>query len=145
MFFRQTMFAEFELISHQMVENYEAITTESLQEKYTALLKKYFGPAVSISETNWVECLRIPHFYSAFYVYKYATGISASLALSDAVLSGKSGAKEKYLKFLGSGATKPPLELLDEAGVNMLDGKATATVAKIFTERLAELKKILRS
>jgi oligoendopeptidase F len=143
MFYRQTMFAEFEMLTHEMVERHEAVTTDSLKESYTALLKKYFGPAVSIKENNWVECLRIPHFYSAFYVYKYATGLAASLALSNSVLTGVSGAKEKYLKFLSSGAIKPPLDLLEDAGVNMRDGKATATVAEIFASRLRELKSVI--
>ena len=144
MFYRQTMFAEFELISHKMVENHQAITTESLKESYTKLLKKYFGPAVTINENNWIECLRIPHFYSAFYVYKYATGLSAALTLSDAVLANESGAQARYLNFLSSGASKPPLDLLSEAGVNMTDGKATAKTALIFADRLKQLKTVLQ-
>jgi len=108
------------------------------------LLHKYFGPAVTISQNNWIECLRIPHFYSAFYVYKYATGLSASLTLSDAVLAGQADAQERYLNFLSSGACKPPLVLLDEAGVNMTDGKATKKTALIFADRLKQLKSVLK-
>jgi oligoendopeptidase F len=145
MFFRQTMFAEFELLVHTMVEEHKPLTTESLEEVYTELLKKYFGPSVQIRGNNWLECLRIPHFYSAFYVYKYATGISASLALSNAVLQGETGAQERYLKFLSSGATKPPLELLNEAGVDMRDSRATQITANIFKSRLDELTSILRN
>jgi len=144
MFYRQTMFAEFELITHEMVESRKAITTDSLKESYTALLKKYFGPAVSISENNWIECLRIPHFYSAFYVYKYATGLSAALTLSDAMLANEPGAQGRYLNFLSSGASKPPLDLLDEAGVNMTDGKATKKTAQIFADRLKQLRTVLK-
>ena len=86
--FRQTMFAEFERRSHEMVEADEPLTVDALRSEYRKLLVKYFGPSMRLEEASDLECLRIPHFYNAFYVYKYATGISASIALSERLLGG---------------------------------------------------------
>src|SRR5690606_1475283 len=116
---RQTMFAEFEKITHAMCESGEPLTVKSLQGEYRKLLEKYFGPEFAIDAELSLECFRIPHFYRAFYVYKYATGLSAAIALSMKVLNG--GAKEHgdYLSFLKGGCSKYPLDLLRDAGVDM--------------------------
>lgn len=117
--FRQTMFAEFEKIIHATVEAGEPLTIEALRGIYRKLLEQYFGPDFAIDKELELECLRIPHFYHAFYVYKYATGLSAAVALSQRVLKG--GAKElgDYLGFLKGGCSKWPLDLLRGAGVDL--------------------------
>jgi len=142
-FYRQTMFAEFELKTHELVRQNQPLTTETLSEIYTALLKKYFGDAVEIGERDWLECLRIPHFYSAFYVYKYATGISAAIALSEKVLAGEKGAVDRYTGFLQAGCSLPPIEILRAAGVDMLKPDAVRATTQVFAQRLEDLKSIL--
>src|SRR2546421_4325864 len=115
--FRQTMFAEFERVIHAIEEAGEALTLDLFKDEYRKLLATYFGDAVIIDPQLELECLRIPHFYSAFYVYKYATGLSAAVALSQRVLANESGAVERYLGFLRSGGSKFPLETLQAAGI----------------------------
>jgi oligoendopeptidase F len=115
---RQTMFAEFEKITHAMDEAGEPLTLESLCAAYRELLVTYHGPGMVIDEVLELECLRIPHFYSAFYVYKYATGISAALSLSQQVLEGDATVQNRYLNFLKSGGSRFPLETLQIAGVS---------------------------
>src|SRR5256885_8900527 len=117
--FRQTMFAEFEKIIHAIEERGDALTLDVFESEYHALLEAHFGAAVVLDPQLDLECLRIPHFYNAFYVYKYATGISAAVALSERVLATQSGAVEAYLQFLKSGGSKFPLETLRAAGVDM--------------------------
>ena len=117
--FRQTMFAEFEKITHGIVEQNEPLTLEVLTRTYNGLLKTYFGDAMVIDDALKLECLRIPHFYSAFYVYKYATGVSAAIALANRVLEGGDGARDDYIGFLKLGGSLWPLEELDAAGVDM--------------------------
>jgi oligoendopeptidase F len=117
--YRQTMFAEFERAAHAVAERNEPLTKDTFTAVYGEILRKYSGPAMTVAEHSPLECLRIPHFYSAFYVYKYATGLSAAIALSDAVLSGASGARERYHAFLRAGCTKYPVELLKDAGVDI--------------------------
>ncbi len=116
--FRQTMFAEFEFIIHTMAENNQPLTYQALTETYAALLQKYFASTIVIDPELHNEYLRIPHFYSAFYVYKYATGIAAALSLAQMILSSDDGAK-KYMQFLGLGGSMFPLEELKIAGVDM--------------------------
>lgn len=116
---RQTMFAEFEKITHAIAEAGEPLTVDRLRMEYQGLLDRYFGPGVALDPELSLECLRIPHFYSAFYVYKYATGLSAAIALARSVLEEGATARERYLRFLGSGGSKFPLALLRDAGVDM--------------------------
>ncbi len=116
---RQTMFAEYEEIIHALAEEGRPLTLETLRGEYRILLEKYFGPDFAIDEELDLEGLRIPHFYSAFYVYKYATGLSAAIALSQNVLEGGAKERERYLDFLKSGGSKFPLDLLKEAGVDL--------------------------
>ncbi|MCH5290557.1 MAG: oligoendopeptidase F [Treponema sp.] len=116
---RQTMFAEFELKAHELVENGQPLSTEVLRSTYRSLLQMYFGPDMHFEPSSDLEGLRIPHFYSAFYVYKYATGISASLALAQRVTQGGASEREDYFTFLKSGGSRYPIESLRAAGVDM--------------------------
>ncbi len=117
--YRQTMFAEFEKITHDIADKGEALTLEVMQNEYRKLLETYFGNTMIIDDALTLEFLRIPHFYSSFYVYKYSTGIAAAIALADRVIRGVKGAKEDYLDFLKMGSRAYPLEELRGAGVDM--------------------------
>ena len=117
--YRQTMFAEYELKTHEAVENGRPLSTDALRSMYRSLLEQYFGPDMHFEPNSDMEGLRIPHFYSAFYVYKYATGISASLALAKRVSQGGAAEREDYFKFLKSGGSRYPMESLRVAGVDM--------------------------
>jgi oligoendopeptidase F len=140
---RQTMFAEFEKIIHALVEAGEPLTVDKLRGEYRKLLMLYFGPDFTIDKELELECLRIPHFYRAFYVYKYATGLSAAISLSARVTSG--GAKElkDYLTFLSGGCSKHPLDLLRDAGVDMEKPDAVNTALKQFASLTDELDSLL--
>jgi oligoendopeptidase F len=140
---RQTMFAEFEKISHALVEAGEPLTVETLKTEYGKLLADYFGPEFVIDEELKLECLRIPHFYSAFYVYKYATGLSAAIALSERVLAGGKCELEDYLSFLKGGCSKWPLELLRDAGVDMTSPGPVETALAYFERLVGELDDLL--
>ena len=113
------MFAEFEKITHQTVEASEPLTLELFTDCYRKLLDTYFGDTLVLDPQLSLECLRIPHFYSAFYVYKYATGVSAASALADKVVNEGEPAREAYLNFLKLGGSKFPLDELRDAGVDM--------------------------
>jgi oligoendopeptidase F len=117
--FRQTMFADFEKLAHASAESGEPLTLDRFKELYNSRLKLYFGPDVTLDPELDLECFRIPHFYRTFYVYKYATAMSAAIALVDRVVNG--GAKElnDYLTFLKGGCSKDPLDLLRGAGVDL--------------------------
>ncbi|PYK86619.1 MAG: oligoendopeptidase F [Verrucomicrobia bacterium] len=141
--FRQTMFAEFEKIIHAIEENGDALTLEVFKSEYHKLLEAYFGQNFVLDPQLDLECLRIPHFYSSFYVYKYATGISAAVALAERVLSGKPGSVDAYLGFLRSGGSKFPLETLKVAGVNMGTSAPVESTLKLFERRLSELEGLL--
>ena len=141
--FRQTMFAEFEQVIHAIEERGDALTLDIFKAEYRKLLEAYFGQAVVLDPQLDLECLRIPHFYSAFYVYKYATGISAAVALSEKVLAREAGAVEKYLGFLKSGGSKFPLETLREAGVDMATAAPIESTLRLFEQRVNELEALL--
>ncbi len=136
---RQTMFAEFEKIIHAIAEEGEALTLERLRAEYRKLLERYFGPGFVIDEALDLEGLRIPHFYRAFYVYKYATGLSASIALARAVMDGGKKERERYLRFLASGGSKFPLDQLKEAGVDLRKPAPVAQAMTRFRELVEEL------
>ncbi|MEP7071476.1 MAG: oligoendopeptidase F [Verrucomicrobiota bacterium] len=141
--FRQTMFAEFEKVIHALEEKGEALTLDVFKTEYRKLLEAYFGEAVVIDTQLELECLRIPHFYNAFYVYKYATGISAAVALSQGVLRGSPGAVEAYLAFLRSGGSKFPLATLQNAGVDMTIPAPIEATLTVFAERVTQLEALL--
>ena len=140
---RQTMFAEFEKITHALVESGEPLTVETLRSQYRKLLDLYFGPDFTIDEELSLECLRIPHFYRAFYVYKYATGLSAAIALSQRVTEGGEAELNEYLGFLKGGCSKYPLDLLRGAGVDMERPEAVDTALKYFDTLVGELDSLL--
>ncbi|HHU88286.1 MAG: oligoendopeptidase F [Sphaerochaetaceae bacterium] len=117
--YRQTMFAEFEHLCHVKAEGGEPLTLDLLRSTYRGLLEQYFGPEVTLLKVSDLEGLRIPHFYRAFYVYKYATGISAAITLSEKVLNGGVKERDDYLNFLKSGGSRYPIEALKLAGVDM--------------------------
>lgn len=139
--YRQTMFAEFEKIIHEMEERGEALTIDSFKQAYHGLLECYFGPDFTLDPELDLEGLRIPHFYSAFYVYKYATGISAAVALSEQVLAG--GDVERYLGFLRSGGSQFPIPTLQAAGVDMSTPAPIESTLKLFARRVEELEGLL--
>jgi oligoendopeptidase F len=139
--YRQTMFAEFEKLTHAMEERGEALTLESFKQTYHGLLEAYFGPDFALDAELDLECLRIPHFYSAFYVYKYATGLSAAVALAQQVLAG--GDVERYLGFLRSGGSEFPIPTLQKAGVDMSSPEPIERTLKLFAQRVAELEQLL--
>ncbi|MEN9469307.1 MAG: Oligoendopeptidase plasmid [Verrucomicrobiota bacterium] len=139
--YRQTMFAEFERESHAAEERGDAVTLEGFQSLYRGLLKDYFGPKFAIDEELELECLRIPHFYNAFYVYKYATGISAAAALARQVL--ETGDASRYLGFLKSGGSKFPVETLREAGVDMASPEPVQATLELFARRVKELSALI--
>ncbi len=141
--FRQTMFAEFEKVIHAIEERGDALTLDIFKSEYGRLLQAYFGEGVVLDPQLNLECLRIPHFYNAFYVYKYATGISAAVALSQRVLAKESGSVESYLDFLKSGGSKFPLETLQAAGVDMTTPAPIESTLRLFERRLTELETLL--
>jgi oligoendopeptidase F len=141
--FRQTMFAEFEKIIHAIEESGDALTLDVFKSEYHKLLATYFAENFVLDPDLDLECLRIPHFYHAFYVYKYATGISAAVALSQRVLSCQPGSVEAYLSFLRSGGSKFPLETLKAAGVDMTTPAPIESTLQLFEQRLGELETLL--
>lgn len=134
--FRQTMFAEFEHRIHEKAEASIPLTLDLVRTTYGDLLSRYFGPGVTFIEESDLEGLRIPHFYSPFYVYKYATGLSAAIALSKEVLGGGREERARYLRFLSNGGRYFPIENLKQAGVDMSTGKPVDDAIAHFARRL---------
>ena len=134
--YRQTMFAEFEKKVSNLIDNDEAVTADKLCDIYYDLNKFYFGNYVVVDNDIRYEWERIPHFYYDFYVYKYATGLSAATVIVNNILSGKEGAVEDYIEFLKCGSKKSPLESLKMAGVDLTD-KSVIDMA------LLEFKKVI--
>ena len=141
--YRQTMFAEFEKITHELAEQNEPLTVERFRSVYRGLLEQYFGPDFSLDDELSLECLRIPHFYRAFYVYKYATGMSAAIALVNRVTQGGSAELEAYLNFLKGGCSQDPLDLLRGAGVDMQKPQPVDTALDEFARLVDELENLL--
>lgn len=143
--YRQTMFAEFEKETHKLREKGEVLTSDLLSNTYYNLVKKYFGPNVLCDDLIKYEWARIPHFYYNFYVYKYATGISAASYIVDGILNNKEGALENYIKFLKSGGSMYPLDELKIAGVNLNSESVILSAIKTFEKYLKEFKDIYNS
>ncbi len=140
---RQTMFAEFERISHAMCESGEPLTGEALSQKYAELNKRYYGDNIKTCDTIAIEWARIPHFYNAFYVYKYATGFSSAVMIATGIFEGRPGVREAYLEFLKSGGSDFPLELLKKAGVDFTNGAPVKSAMDVFRKTLAEFKDVM--
>lgn len=143
--YRQTMFAEFEKETHKLREKGEVLTSELLSNTYYNLVKKYFGPNVLCDDLIKYEWARIPHFYYNFYVYKYATGISAASYIVDGILNNKEGALENYINFLKTGGSMYPLDELKIAGVNLNSKSVILSAIKTFEKYLKEFKDIYNS
>ena len=142
--FRQTMFAEFEHIIHEIDAKGESITAEKLTSIYYDLNKQYFGDVMTVDEEIGLEWARIPHFYYNYYVYQYATGQSAATALSKQILEEGQVAVDRYINnFLKAGCSNFPIEVLKAAGVDMESPEPIALACKVFEEKLNELEKLL--
>jgi len=142
--YRQTMFAEYELKAHESVEQGTPLSAEVLRNIYRKLLEQYFGPEMHFESNSDMEGMRIPHFYGAYYVYKYATGISAALALSERVLNGGSSERDDYFKFLKSGGSRYPIESLKVAGVDMEKPAPVQAALDKFSQLITELENTLK-
>lgn len=136
--FRQTQFAEFEQFAHETVEKGEPLTKENLSAKYLEINKKYYGDAVISEGEIKYEWARIPHFYRAFYVYKYSTGIISALAIADRILTEGESAVKDYFDFLSSGGSDGPVELLKKAGVDLTEKQPFVSAFKVFEDTLNE-------
>lgn len=141
--FRQTMFAEFEREAHRMAEAGNVLTEEVLCDLYRELNRKYFGEGICVDEEIAYEWARIPHFYTPFYVYQYATGFSAAISISQDILDRGMPAVEGYFKFLRGGSSDYPIELLKYAGVDMMSTQAVENAMKVFEQYLDEFEKIM--
>lgn len=144
--FRQTMFAEFELAIHEMVERGEALTGDNLNELYAEMIRRYHGEAegvMKIDDLYTVEWAFIPHFHYNFYVYQYATSYVAAIALAEGILEDRPGAREKYLAFLKSGGTRPPVELLKGAGVDMTRPEPIHAAMRLMNEVMDQIDQII--
>lgn len=141
--FRQTMFAEFEKITHEKVQNGETLTTESLCEIYHGLNKRYFGEEMVSDPQIALEWSRIPHFYTPFYVYQYATGFSAAIAISSKILAGEEGIIKKYRRFLSGGSSMDCIDLLKICGVDMESPQPVDAALKVFAEYVEKLEELI--
>lgn len=142
-FFRQAMFAEFEKIVHEKIENGNMLSSENLNNIYYELNKKYFGNAININEQIKYEWARIPHFYSDFYVYKYATGVSAAIVIAKNILDKKPGYVEKYIDMLKQGCSKKSVDLLKMVDVNLESKETFKNTIDFYNEKIQELKALL--
>ncbi|MBR2824473.1 MAG: oligoendopeptidase F [Clostridia bacterium] len=140
--FRQTMFAEFEKISHEMAQQGIPLTKESLSEKYYELNKVYYGESCVVDEEIAAEWMRIPHFYRAFYVYVYATGLCAAVSLSEKILREGESAVRDYRKFLSAGCSLPPIEALKLAGIDMSSPEPIRNAMEVFRETVEQMKEV---
>ena len=141
--FRQTMFAEFEKNAHEYCAQGKPLTAEALSQMYLELNQKYFGPDMEKDEEIAYEWMRIPHFYTPFYVYQYATGYSAAVTLSAKILKEGKPAVDAYMSFLKGGESKDPIDLLKMAGVDMTTEKPVADALALFGELVAELEALV--
>jgi oligoendopeptidase F len=145
--FRQTQFAEFELLIHEKAEKGEPLTGDVLSELYGDILKRYYGHdkgVCNIDDLYAVEWAYIPHFYYNFYVYQYSTSFTASTALSENVLSGKKDAVKKYIEFISSGGSQYPIDLLREAGVDMTTAEPFDKTMVVMNRTMDEIEEILK-
>ena len=141
--YRQTMFAEFELGIHRAAWDGEVLTADFLDENYFKLNAEYHGPFVETDPLIALEWSRIPHFHYNFYVYKYATGMSAAIRLSEKILSGEKGAVDAYLNFLKAGGSKDVLDIMKDAGVDLTTPEPIAAALQFFKSTVSELRKEL--
>lgn len=143
--YRQTMFAEFERIAHGMAERGEPLTVESLSKVYYDLNVKYYGPDIVVDDDIALEWARIPHFYRSFYVYQYATGFSAATALAQRILDEGQPAVDDYIRFLSSGGSDYPIQLLKNAGVDMTSPDPVNQALKTFALQVDRMEELFKS
>ena len=141
--FRQTMFAAFEKESHEMQESGEALTRDAMSKRYYALNEKYYGTGCTVDELIACEWMRIPHFYRGFYVYQYATGFSAAVAIADRILKEGEPAVKDYKKFLSAGCSVPPIQALRYAGVDMEKPDTVRSALKVFADTVRQMKALM--
>ena len=141
--YRQTMFAEFEMLMHEKEQEGIPLTEEEISNTYYELNKLYYGDSVVSDEDIKYEWSRIPHFYTPFYVYKYATGLSSALSIASRILKGDTKTRDAYLEFLSSGGKDYPLNILKKVGVDMTTPKPIEEALGMFEEKLDELKKLV--
>jgi oligoendopeptidase F len=142
-FFRQTMFGEFELLIHDKAEAGEGLSGETLSKLYLDLLRRYHGPNVAVSDTYGSEWAYIPHFYSSFYVYQYATCISAASYFSRAILKGGAKERDTYLAVLKAGGSDYPVDILKRAGLDMTGGAPYQAVVATFKDTLDQCEALI--
>ena len=140
---RQTMFAEFEKMTHAAIEKGDALTHESMCRMYGDLNALYYGPGIQRDDIISYEWARIPHFYNAFYVYKYATGFSCAVKIASDILSGRENAVQDYIQFLSSGGSDYPLELLKIAHVDLASGEPVEVCMKEFDQVLSQFEQMI--
>jgi len=141
-FFRQVLFAEFEMRTHALADSSQPLTAEGMNAIYRELFQRYYGPDLVLDPEADVEWSRVPHFYNSFYVYQYATSYAAATAMSKKILTGGPSVRERYLTFLKSGSSDYPIALLQKAGVDMTTpAPIEATIAR-FDEVLAEMEQL---
>jgi oligoendopeptidase F len=143
-FFYQTLLAHFELAIHEFVESGQALSPESLSKTYGELVQKYYGPAFSMDDYSHIKWGRIPHFYSAFYVYQYATSYAASQAILQKFLDGEQGIVDKYLELISSGGNDYPINQLKKCGVDMTTGEAVKATLALFSEQVGQMDELTR-
>ncbi|MCP4902131.1 MAG: oligoendopeptidase F [bacterium] len=141
--YRQTMFAEFELKVHEMVETGEPVTADRLSETYADLVRAYYGPAYTLDEHDGIEWAYIPHFYWKYYVYNYATGLSSGIAMAERLRTGDTAARDAYLAMLAGGSERPPLEMLRSGGVDLTRPDAIESALRLLDRTLTELEQIM--
>jgi oligoendopeptidase F len=141
--YRQTLFAEHELRIHEMVEAGKPVTAEAVNQVYGDLIRDYYGPGFTIDQDDPLEWAYIPHFYWKFYVYTYATGLSSGIAMAERLATGDEAARDAYLEMLGAGCSKPPLDTLRDAGVDLTRPEPIESALQLFDRTLDELEELL--
>jgi oligoendopeptidase F len=141
--YRQTLFAEFELAVHTAAEQGTPLTADFFQETYEKLVKTYYGEHFTLGKDDGMEWAYIPHFYYKYYVFTYATGLSSGIALAERVKAGTEGARDAYLGMLQGGSSKPPLDLLRDAGVDLTKPDAIEGAAKLLDSTLAKMENLI--
>jgi oligoendopeptidase F len=141
--YNQALFAEFEQFIHRSAEGGVPLTAEMMSDKISSLYEQYLGPDFRMDNAYGMNWARIPHFYRSFYVFQYATGLSAAAAISRAILEGRSGALEHYLGFLKSGSSRYSIDLLKDAGVDMMRPAPIAATASLMTDLLDKVEELL--
>ena len=141
--FRQAMFAEFEKIVHEKIENNVMLSADDLNDIYYKLNQKYFGNDIVVDEQIKYEWARIPHFYSDFYVYKYCTGVSSAIAIASKIINKEPGFAEKYIEMLKQGCSKKSIDLLKMVDVDLESKDTYKSAIEFYSQKIKELKELL--